>query len=127
MGKWFTSFILTAVIVGSVMAGVHSDAGEHKCPLMGVSDCCQTAGSQSTVPTVSAARLCCALNCTEPGTTAPSGASSVSGSQFINVNAKIIPPRAIAAACATPAAPSLIERHLQAAHPVYIRHLALLI
>jgi hypothetical protein len=128
MRKWFTAFILIAVITGSTVAGVHRNTGAHHCPMMGMSDCCETAGSQATAPVVSAARLCCALNCTEPGTTGPSGAFNISSSMSVALHVGVVPPAAPAAVPHPALSRSYpATRHQQDSHPAYIRHLALLI
>ena len=65
MRKWFTSLVLLAALTGSVTAGVPMHAGMNE-EMMG---CCKAALAHDDSPATSAARLCCALNCPEPGTT----------------------------------------------------------
>jgi hypothetical protein len=75
----FTKLInvtLILAVAASVAAGMplHSSSEES-----GMMDCCKKALEQNNSPSVTAARLCCAMNCNEPGPT--SGNSSQSFSQ----------------------------------------------
>ena len=130
MRKRATSFVLIAAMIGSALAGVHAPAVEHHCPMAGMdmSDCCDKAHEQSESPAVSAARLCCALNCTEPGTTNPTGAFKISPSGASALYAGATPP----IAAATLPHPALSHPYTSSgppaySSPAYIRHLALLI
>jgi hypothetical protein len=73
MAKWAASLVLIIVLTGSALAGIPMHSSENSCPLMGMDDCCKTAQSQSATPQVYAARLCCSLNCSLPGTTGSIG------------------------------------------------------
>jgi hypothetical protein len=127
MRKRFTSFVLIAALLGGALAGVHAHAAGHKCPMRGMEDCCATAHEQGGGPEVSAARLCCLLNCTESGTTGPT--------EFF----KILPLTGMAlyAGGALPAVAATSQQPYPRSrsdsesppnsHPAYIRHLALLI
>ena len=57
---------------------MHSGGGES-----GMMDCCKKALEQNDSPHVAAARLCCAMNCNEPGSTSsnPSQSFSQTGSE----------------------------------------------
>jgi hypothetical protein len=87
--------------------------------------CCKKARSVANAPEVSMARLCCKLNCSEPGS-GSSNASSLSRSQGANSATAIIP---------TPAHFSRFAirnlyaqaNHSHDSNPKYIQHLALLI
>lgn len=127
MREWFTAFILIAAMTGGALAGVHSSVGEHSCPMASMGDCCATAHAQGGGPQVSAARLCCALNCTEPGTTGPTGAFNISSQLSTVLHAGGVPP--VASAAPHPALPRSYQssRHPPDSHPAYIRHLTLLI
>lgn len=127
MRKRFTVFMLIAALAGSALAGVHGNESAHKCPMMGMSDCCETAALQSAAPQVSAARLCCALNCTEPGTTGPTNAFNLSSSLSLAVQVGVVPPIAAASPYASPPHPYSSLSPPRDSHPAYIRHLALLI
>src|SRR4030095_13840727 len=69
------SLALILVIGGSVFAGIPLHSNEQECsmPGMGGMDCCKKAAQLSFTPEVSTARLCCALICSESGTTGSSG------------------------------------------------------
>src|SRR5882672_3999439 len=64
------------VIGGSVFTGfpLHSNQQECSMPEMAGRDCCKKAAqAESLTPEVSTARLCCALNCSQSGTTGSTG------------------------------------------------------
>src|ERR1700752_777003 len=114
--------MLIALAGGAV--GASADEGswaEGNMPL-----CCRKARSAGNVPEVSMARLCCKLNCSEPGSGGSSSASSLSRNQGTNSATAIIPSSA-------QFSPIAIRDHFpQANHshnsnPRYIQHLALLI
>src|SRR5882762_8202952 len=70
------SLALVLVIGGSVFAGIPLHSNEQECsmPSMAGMDCCEKATqSESLAPEVSTARLCCALNCSQSGTTGSTG------------------------------------------------------
>src|SRR3979411_1446782 len=72
MATRLASLALILVIGGSVFAGfpLHSNERECSMPDMASMDCCKKAAqAESLTPEVSTARLCCALNCSETGTT----------------------------------------------------------
>ena len=126
MAKWLTSFFLLAVMAGSAVSGMPLHSGEKECHMTGMMDCCAKARMTGDKPEVRAARLCCALNCTEPGTTMPGGSYEVSPQLAVALHGALVPPSAALASQGPPreySPPGLI-RH---AHPAYIRHLALLI
>jgi hypothetical protein len=125
--KWFTAFILIAAMTGGALAGVHNGAGEHSCPMASMGDCCATAHGQDHGPKVSAARLCCALNCTEPGTTVPTGAFNISSQLSGVLHAGVVPPAEALAPLPVLLRPYPASHHPPESHPAYIRHLALLI
>jgi hypothetical protein len=118
----FINLALILAVAGSVAAGMpmHSDGAES-----GMMDCCKKALEQNDSPHVTAARLCCTMNCSEPGST--SGNTSLSFSQ---VGSEPIPSVFVALPSAG------IQRQLRAhyapassthSHPAYILNLALLI
>lgn len=83
MLKRLTALILLLVLGGSaVLNGAQSHSG-HECGMAGMDgmDCCQKAQSQENTPEVLAARLCCAFQCQEPGSTAPTSAETLRGPQ----------------------------------------------
>ena len=69
------SLFLICVLAGSALAGVPLHVGESLCGMQGMMDmdCCQKAQLKDLTPEVANAKLCCALNCSENGTTSPSG------------------------------------------------------
>ena len=125
MAQRLKAIVLLLVLSGSATAGMPLHA-EQKCHLPGMADCCATARTQARTPQVSAARLCCALNCTLPGTQGPAAAQKLP--QFV----AIAPQQALMPAAA--AIQNLISlphcltpSRLSHAPPAYLRHLALLI
>jgi hypothetical protein len=125
MARRGKAVVLLLVLTGSVLAGMPLHA-EQKCPLPGMADCCAIARQQARTPQISAARLCCALNCTLPGTQGPSATQTLP--QFVAVT----PQQALMPTAATTPAlislpHSLTPSRLSHAPPTYIRHLALLI
>src|SRR5882762_1957272 len=70
------SLALILVIGGGVFAGMPLHSNEQECsmPEMAGMDCCKKAAQvQRLTPEVSTARLCCALNCSQSGTTRSTG------------------------------------------------------
>ncbi len=73
MKKRCASLVLLLMLGGSAFAGIPLHSGERGCNMtMEGMDCCKAALMQSETPEVAAARLCCALNCSQPGATMPS-------------------------------------------------------
>src|ERR1041385_9125974 len=62
MKKRLTPFFLFLILASSVLAGVPMHSGEMSRKTM---DCCDKARENSNSPHADAARLCCALNCSE--------------------------------------------------------------
>jgi hypothetical protein len=129
MVKWLTSLFLIAVLGGGAVAGMPLHSGEQECDMPGMKDgmdCCAKARAERPTPEVTAARLCCALNCPSPGTTAPTS------SQL-----RLAPSVVIAAHPATFQTPFVapvsalrfdsVPSHPEHSPPFYLRHLALLI
>jgi hypothetical protein len=118
--------LLLALASGAVVGGsLH--AGKRGCPMADVPDCCETAHSSGNGPAVSAARLCCALNCTMPGSSAPTGGRLPSPQIFVSLN--LSPNLTI---LTLPVAGRTSRDEIPPdrsgnSHPIYIRHLALLI
>jgi hypothetical protein len=126
MLKWCTALILTMMLTGSALAGVPVHSGEKRCPMMGTDECCETAQSQSTTPEVYAARLCCSLNCTVPGTTGPTSTVPKPAPITLALHRALITPAAYLMPVRGLLADSAPERN-QHSPPIYIQHLALLI
>ena len=124
-----TSLLLLLVLAGSAFAAVPLHSGESECsmgqPMDGM-DCCKAALMGGGSPEATAARLCCAINCSHEGSTPQS-------------SLRVSPQSRPAVSDYQPAMLSLPDPIVLAArinrshgpptdsHPAYIRHLALLI
>lgn len=73
MKKRLASLFLLLVLFGSTFAGVPLTFGGNDCGMGGMMDmdCCEKAMLQQIAPEVADAKLCCALNCAQNGTTSP--------------------------------------------------------
>jgi len=122
------SLFLVLMLAGSVFAGVPQDLSQGECgmdEMMGM-DCCKAALMQKVTPQVADAKLCCALYCTQNGTTSPP-----SGIRLTPAS-PVLPPThpAITAALRQP---GLVFHRIDRIHgppdsgPAYLRNLALLI
>src|SRR5258706_2192348 len=121
MRKWFTVFTLIAGLLGgAVSAGAHEREGS----MAGMPDCCKKAQSTSNTRGASMARLCCNLNCSEPGSSGSS--SSSSPQQGITPNGTVAP-NVAPFSNVSPLARYAQSPHPQDSNPKYIQHLALLI
>src|SRR5262245_14985957 len=119
--KWLTSLALSLLMLTTIV-GVGAHQQEGSCPISNLPDCCKKARSHT--PEASMARLCCNLNCSEPGSTGNSSfsfsapqLSSASTSVILNTaqfSFKVVFPRQ-----------SKVDPHER--NPKYIQHLALLI
>src|SRR5262249_49464417 len=114
---------LSGVMLFSV-AGVGAQEHEGSCPMSNLPDCCKKA--QSSAPEASIARVCCNLNCSEPGSTGSGTSSSISTQQGVTAgNTHIV--------IATPINSKIVfTSHIlrfrpHDSNPRYIKHLALLI
>lgn len=123
MAKWLTSFVLVVTLAGSALAGFPMHAGERDA---GMASCCKAARAQDGSPATMSAKLCCAVNCSEPGPTAPAGAGNLSPHIFAVFHPAIIQSQKLTAQ-------TFSRFHLTPGYlsdsspPPYIRHLALLI
>jgi hypothetical protein len=128
MAKWLTSLALLMVMGASVLAGTPLHTGEHECDMPGMKDgmdCCAKARSQGNAPEVTAARLCCAVNCQSPATTPAGSVLRVSSPAIVARH-----PAAIQIPSVVPVSPLRFDsasEHPQHSPPAYIQHLALLI
>src|ERR1700730_3515834 len=124
------SLALVLSIGGSALAGIPLHSNEEECSLPGMAgmDCCKKATqAERLTPEISTARLCCALNCSQSGTTGSvrSQLPRPSTSQAIAIHPSSARPLV--------GAPLLSFRSNWAdspppySNPAYIRHLALLI
>jgi hypothetical protein len=128
MKKRLASLFLLLVLATSAFAGVPLHFGESECGMdeMMDMDCCKAALLQKETPQVADAKLCCALNCAQNGTTSPPNVVRVTPPS---------PARAPSQAMATHSLPSFSLRFgvISRLHgppglaPAYLRNLALLI
>jgi len=73
MKKWLTSLILFFSLASGALAGTPAFSGNAENG-MSAMECCKKKTKDCDAKTVSAAQLCCAVNCSNPAPTAP-GAS----------------------------------------------------
>ena len=74
MKKRLAALVLLLVLVGGAFAGVPLKFGGSECgmhEMMEGMDCCKAALLHNQSPEVTEAKLCCALNCAQGGTTSP--------------------------------------------------------
>ncbi len=124
-----TSLLLLLVLAGSAFAGVPMHSGESECSMgqaMAGMDCCKAALMGGKSPEATAARLCCAINCSHEGSTPPSSLRVSPQSQPAVSDYQLAIPSLPVPTLLT----ALINRSHGPptdSHPAYIRHLALLI
>jgi hypothetical protein len=126
----FASLALVLVIGGSVFAGMPLHSNEQGCnmPEMAGMDCCKKAAlTERLTPEVSTARLCCALNCSQSGTT---GSTEMrlprpAANQAIAIHPASLKP--IIGSLHLSLRSSWADSPPPYSNPAYIRHLALLI
>jgi hypothetical protein len=128
MAKWLTSLLLIITVAGGALAGFPLHSDEQECSMMGMSCCATALGAQEdgeTTPAATTARLCCALNCPQPGSSgsittlrlSPSVANALHQSAL---RPPIVLPISLLRFNNTPISPP-------GAQPAYIRNLTLLI
>jgi hypothetical protein len=124
-----TSLVLLLMVAGGAFGGTPLHSGEQSCSMgsaMGEMDCCKAALMGAQTPQASAARLCCALNCSKEGT---SPSNSVRLSPQLQIVLQMYPPGGHALLPSAVLKGRVDRSHGPPtdAHPAYIRHLALLI
>jgi hypothetical protein len=129
MLKKLTNLLLILTVASSVAAGMPLHSNEQECSMPGMAgmDCCKKASQAETkAPEVSAARLCCALNCSQTGSTGSNGGQlpRPSTSQAISFHPFTQPPLG---ASVLSFRLSWADSPHPYSNPAYIRHLALLI
>jgi hypothetical protein len=124
MLKKLTNLLLILIVASSVAAGMplHSDGGES-----GMMDCCKKALEQNDSPQVSAARLCCAVNCSTEGTTNPTSSSNLSPQSQHAVSPHPAATLAVLNSYGSLRFVAASNSPPAYSEPAYIRHLALLI
>jgi len=118
--------VLILALAGSALAGVPMHAGEQGYAMTNMPDCCKAAQSRSNTPAVEAARLCCALNCSLPGTPVPSNTFKIAPALAITPDSAVLL-RTVEVPGAQAANINSPHGYQQYSNPAYIRHLALLI
>jgi hypothetical protein len=120
--KKLTNLLLLIALAASVAAGMPLHSGSGEAEMM---DCCKKALEQSASPHVSAARLCCAMNCNEPGSLSGNTSQSFSqtGSEPISLIVAGLPPASVL----KPSPARYEARTSSRSKPAYILNLALLI
>jgi hypothetical protein len=109
------------MLTSVVGAGAHQQEGS--CPMSNLPDCCKKARSHG--PEASMARLCCNLNCSEPGSTG-SSSSRFSMQQLSSADTAVILNAAqFSFRIVFPRPPQ--QLHVRESNPKYITHIALLI
>jgi hypothetical protein len=123
-----TSLVLLFSLAGGVLAGMPLHSNEQECNMSSMAnmDCCMKAAlGQGSDNEVTAARLCCALNCSETGSK-PSGVSvpqplQLSVIPYSAATQPLLPVIAALRGTANSLSPPI------GSHPTYIRHHSLLI
>jgi hypothetical protein len=110
------------MLIGAVGVGAHQQEGS--CPMSKLPDCCKKARGHG--PEAAMARLCCNLNCSEPGSTGNSSSLNFSAPQGAAPNTPVALSAAQFDFRITLPRHSL-KIHLSDSNPRYIKHLALLI
>lgn len=111
-------------MLGGVV-GIGAHQGEGSCPLSNVPECCKKARSASKALEVSLARLCCNLNCSEPGSSGGNVSATFFSHQASTPLPAIVPQPLVFGWVALN--PHTRFSHSPDSHPKYIQHLALLI
>lgn len=120
MLKWLTTFILILAFSASVITGMPTHSHSSNPAMM---SCCKAAKGESTTQ-ASMAKVCCAINCSEPAPT--SGTANSINSQL---SVAAVHPAAISPKTAPFHSPMRLEetRLQNSSQPKYICNLALLI
>ena len=123
MLKRAVSFTFILVLLGGAVGASAADGSwaERNMPL-----CCKKARSTANAPEVSMARLCCKLNCSEPGSGGSSNTSNLSRNQGTTSATAIIPTSTNFSSFAIRNLHTQLN-HSHDSNPKYIQHLALLI
>jgi len=72
------SLFLVLTLAGSASAGLPLPFSADECDMHPGMDCCKVARTHASTPEVADAKLCCALNCAQNGTTSPPASVRVS-------------------------------------------------
>ena len=127
MRKRFISLVLLLTLGGGVVGGMPLHSNEEQCAHgMSGMDCCKTAQGHGNDRDIAAARVCCAVNCPQSGTTGPSGL------QVPKASTVPAPPHPAVVHSPLPLPNAFIVSNWAhgpppSSNPAYIRNLALLI
>ncbi|HXD34905.1 MAG TPA: hypothetical protein VN643_27540 [Pyrinomonadaceae bacterium] len=120
----FLGLLLISTLLCGIV-GVAAHGGDQRCPMANM-DCCKKAQSSDASPEASMARLCCNLNCSEPGSSGANNASSFSNQPGLGSTEAAVPSENLCNRLQVSAKIWQPDNlHHQA--PKYIQHLALLI
>ena len=129
MIKWTTSALLILALSISVLAGMPFHGSEQECSMSGMAgmDCCKTAHGHGEESEVATARLCCAVNCPQSGTTGSSSVQIPKISLVLDISF-----HPVAKAADVSPIVSVTDWHYShspphRSNPTYLRNLALLI
>jgi hypothetical protein len=123
MVKWLTSLALIIALGGSALAGVPARKRDPK-----MASCCKAALMHPDQAVHLKAKLCCALGCTEPAPTSPSGVkNNFTRSAKIFQHPAFIQPQSYVPPGAHLRLSASSSYLTDSSPPTYIRHLALLI
>jgi hypothetical protein len=125
MRNWFISVGLILALTGGVV-GVSAHESEGSCPMGNMPECCKKAHSSGDSPEISMARLCCNLNCSEPGSGGNGNTSSFSNQSGTLLSSAILT-NAKPLTYPTAFLVDLPSNNSHDSNPKYIQHLALLI
>jgi len=115
--------VIIALASGAIGVGAHSREGS--CPVANLPDCCKKAQTALDTTVASMARLCCKLNCSEPGSTSSNTSSSFPAQPDVDRSTTVTSSVWRDAFKPLPSSPQAAEAHHS--NPRYIQHLALLI
>ena len=128
MKQRFPCLVLLLVMAGGTFAAVPLHFGEGECSVDGMMDmeCCNAAVMQTEKPEVTVAKLFCALNCAQNGTTLPMGSIRVTAPSLAGIDSHPASTHPLPSSSLRFRRSDRLHRPPGAA-PTYLRHLALLI
>ena len=121
--RGITALILSVALAGGTLAGIPMHTAPPGC--CGMAHCCETAQNADDSPETVAAKVCCAVDCQQPG-----AVTSVSSFQplplvIISLHPATFQPSIVAQGVTLRL--KAAQDHPADSQPAYIRHLALLI
>jgi hypothetical protein len=126
--KRLTSIFLFLALCGSIVSGMPLHAEKMNGTMM---HCCKKAKSKEQTPQASLARLCCAVNCTEPSPNSPGASFNFSPSAIIISDSIIKQIAALISAKEKPVSTVAVSleraRFPRKIPPKYIQHHSILI